>query len=92
MGGFLLKVLMDNAVTVDIVEKIFIEILESFPTEMNKKDFGQRMLRVCFRAIEDNKSKFILFPHNQLIHKKIDKLQQAAEIYARSKLWGTELV
>lgn len=87
LGRFLFKVLMDNAVTAEIAEKIFIEILSSFPTKMNKKNLGQRLLRVCLGAIKDNKSKFILFPNNQLIHKKIDRLQQATEIYAESKLW-----
>ena len=87
LGRFLFKVLMDSAVTVEIAEKIFIEILVSFPTKMNKKDLGQMLLRVCFREIEDNKSKFILFPSNQLIQEKIDKLRQATEIYAKSKLW-----
>ena len=87
LGNFLFKVLIDNAVTVEIAEKIFIEILVSFPTKKNKKDLGQMLLRVCFRAIEDNKSKFILFPNNQLIHEKIDKLRQTTEIYAESKLW-----
>jgi len=44
-------------------------------------------LSVCLRAIENNKSKFILYPNTQLIHKKVDKLQQATEIYAEAKLW-----
>lgn len=87
LGRFLFKVLMDNAVTVEIAEKIFIEILVSFPTKMNKKDLGQMLLRFCLRAIDDNKSKSILFSNNQLIHEKVDKLQQATEIYAESKLW-----
>jgi hypothetical protein len=87
LGRFLFKVLMDNAVTVDIAEKIFIEIIESLPTEMNKKDFGQTLLRLCYRTIEDKKSKLIIVPNTHLIHEKIDKLQQATEIYAESKIW-----
>lgn len=88
VGGFLLKVLMDDTVTTDIVEKIFIEIIETFPTKINKKDFGQMLLRVCLRAIENNKSKFVLYSRTQLIHKKVDKLLQVTEIYnLKAKLW-----
>ena len=54
---------------------------------MNKKDFGQRMLNVCIRAIEDNKSKLIRIPDNYIAYEKIDKLQQATEIYSETKLW-----
>jgi hypothetical protein len=87
LGGFLLRALMDNTVTVNIVEKIFIEILESLPMKMNKKDFGQWMLGFCFRAIEDSKSKLIIVTDNHLVHEKLNKLQQATEIYGASKLW-----
>lgn len=88
VGGFLLNVLMDNTVTLDIAEKIFIEILESFPTKMNKKDIGQMLLGVCLREIENKISKFVLYLKTQIIHEKIDKLLQATEIYnSETKLW-----
>ncbi len=87
IGRFLFKVLMDNTVTPEISEKIFIEILESFPTKMNKNDFGQTLLRTIYQTIEDSKSNFILFPNNKLIQSKISKLQQITEIYSESKLW-----
>lgn len=88
IGRFILQVLIDKTVTVDIAEKIFIEIIESFPTKMNKKNLGQMLLRVCFRAIENNNSKLFLYPKTKLIHKKMDKLLLATEIYySGSKLW-----
>lgn len=81
VGGFLFKVLMDNTVTADITEKIFIEILESFPGKMSKKDFGQLLLGTCLRVIEKNKSKFALHQKNQIIYEKINKLLQTTNIY-----------
>ncbi len=85
---FLFKVVIDNTITIDVAEKIFIEIMESFPTKMYKKVLGQMLLRVCIRVIENNKSKLLLQPQNQLIYKKIDKLSQATEIYSsESRLW-----
>ena len=65
VGAFLLKVMMDNTITLDVAEKIFIEIIESFPTKIRKKDFGQMLLRVCFNAIEKNKLKQFLHPDAQ---------------------------
>lgn len=88
VGGFLLKVLMDNTVTSDTTEKIFIEIIETFPTKMNKKDFGKMLLRVCLSVIENNKSKLVLYPKNQITHEKIGKLSQITEIFnSEKKLW-----
>ena len=88
VGTFLVKVLTDNAVILDVAERIFIEIVESFPTRMNKKELGQMLLKICIRVIENNKTNLILVPENQLIQKKVDKLFQATEIYNfASKLW-----
>ena len=81
IGKFFLKILIDNSVTIDVAEKIFIEIIEAFPTKMNKKDFGQMLLRVCTEAIENNKSEFIMYPKTQLTHQKIDKLFNTTEIF-----------
>jgi hypothetical protein len=81
IGRFLLKILIDDTILPKIVERIFIEIIESFPTKMNKKDFGQMLLRIFFWVIRNNTSKFILYPKNQNIRKKIDKLLQVIEIF-----------
>lgn len=81
VGGFLFKVLIDNTVIANIAEKIFIEILDSFPTKKNKKDLGEMLLRICLNGIEKNKSKFILLPSVQVINEKFDKLLQATKIY-----------
>jgi len=81
VGGFIFKIMMDNTVTVDIAENIFIEILDTFPTKKNKKELGQMLLRTCLNMIEKNKSKFILLPSVQVINEKFDKLLQVTEIY-----------
>lgn len=78
---FMLRVLTDNSVTMDIAEKILFEIIETFPIKMNKKKFGQMLLMSCKSAIENNKSKFVLFPKNHIVFKKIEKLLQAIEFF-----------
>ncbi len=88
VGLFFIQVLIDNAVTVDIAEKIFIEILSSFPTEMGKKELGQILLGVCVRIIENNRSKFLVHAENQLLKDKVERLLQVTGIYSsETKLW-----
>lgn len=78
---FLLRVLTDNSITPDITMKIFIEIIESFPTKIDKKTLGQMFLRVCIQIRERRKSKFILIPKNKILQEKIDLLSQFTQIY-----------
>lgn len=88
MGLFFIHVLIDNAITADVAERIFLEILASFPTEMGKKEFGQILVGVCVNIIERNKSRFLVQAENPLLKEKINRLLQTTEIYnAESKLW-----
>ena len=88
IGLFLIQVLTDNAVTSDIAEKIFAEILSTFPTNMGKKEIGQLLLTVCVRIIEKNKSKILVHAENLILNDKVDRLSQLTEIFGSdSKLW-----
>lgn len=89
--GFLFKVLLDNAITAGVAEEIYIKILETFPFKQNKKDLWKLLLRICLRAIENNKTKFALLPNVQVINEKFDKLLQATEIYnSERQIWTPE--
>lgn len=79
---FIFKIILDNAVTPDIAEKIFIEIINNLPIRGSKEDFGQKILRSCLREIEDNKFKFILYPKDQIIYEKINNLFFALRIFS----------
>ncbi len=85
--SFLFKMLLDNSVTVEIAERIFIEILESFPTKSSKKELGQMFLEVCKLKNEKNKSSSILFIPDEMFNEKIKRLWQTTEIYTESNLW-----
>jgi len=85
---FLFKILIDDTITSDIVEKIFVEIIESFPMEKEKKNLGQMLLGVCTKAVEKNKSKWILTKTSKTTQEKIDKLSQATEIFSSGiQIW-----
>jgi len=77
---FLLRVLTDNSIPPDIVRKIFIEIIESFPTKKDKKTLGRKFLSTCIQKIND-RSKLILIPKSKIIQEKIDLLSQFTQIY-----------
>lgn len=88
LGRFLIKILTDDSVIPDIVEKIFIEIIESSPTKKDKRNFGQMLLRVCGNAIEKNKSKWILTKTSKTTQEKIDRLSRVTEIFSSGiQIW-----
>ena len=85
---FILRLLVDNAISPEIMERIFVEIIESFPTEMDKKTLGQKFLIICVDAVKQETQKVIFIPKSRLIQKKIDKLLKAIEIYnSKTQLW-----
>lgn len=86
--SFLFKVLIDDTITPDIVEKIFVEIIESFPMKKDKKNLRQMLLRVCTKAVEKNKSRWILTKKSKTTQEKIDKLSRATEIFSSGiQIW-----
>ncbi len=88
LAVFLVSVLNDDSITEDIGEKIFIEVLETYPTKTDKKDLGQLLLGVSIRAIENMRSKSLVQMDDKLLYKKIERLLQLTEIYSsKSKLW-----
>lgn len=81
LGGFLFKILIDNTITADVIKKIFIEILDSFPTNRSKKDLGQMFLKACINEIENRGAKSVLLQNYQVINEKLDVLLQTTQMY-----------
>jgi hypothetical protein len=73
---FLFKALIDDTITSDILEKIFVEIIESFPMKKDKQNLGQMLLRVCTKAVEKNKSRWILTRKSKTTQEKISYRKQ----------------
>lgn len=76
VGTFLLKILLDDTIPSEETKKVFIEIVELFPTKLDKKTFGGTLLSVCIEAVKQNK----LNPTDKL-RIKIDELLQTIEIF-----------
>jgi len=89
---FLIYVLTNDSIISDIAEQIFVEIIESFPTQMDKKDLGQLFLDVSKHLIDQNVSNYIITPRSQLTQEKLDKLYKLTKVYDfRIRLWKPKI-
>ena len=79
------KVLIDDAILPEIAERIFVEILSTFPTNKDKRILGKMFLTISVKEINRIRQTIII---GRTVQKKIDLLSQIAEIYsAKNNLW-----
>lgn len=79
IGIFFFRAMMDDTVELDIIDEIFIEVIESFPAKISKKEFGERLLGVCITAFENNTSERLCRLDDKFKYQKIERLLQTAE-------------
>lgn len=72
IGRFLIKLLIDNSIIPELIEKIFAEIFPTIPVK-NKKIFGRTLLAVCVEAINKRARVIALSKRTQ---EKIDVLSR----------------
>ena len=75
---FMIRILIDDSILPDMTERIFAEILSTFPTNKGKRELGEMFVRVCMQAI-NRTSKTIIIGIN--VQNKIDLLFQFIEFY-----------
>jgi hypothetical protein len=75
---FLTRMLNDDAILPDLTERIFAEILSSFPTKKDKRLLAKLFVTVCEREIRNIHGTMIL---GATVQRKIDRLSQLADIY-----------
>jgi len=83
VGQFFLKVLLDDSITTDMAERIFDEILSSFPTDKKKSMLGKMFLQVSAQTIDNRAANIII---GSLTEQKIRALSQFALIYEGSRI------
>lgn len=81
VAQFLVKMLTDDSIMTSMIERIFAEIISSFPTAKDKKTLGQLFLRVCIQIISTQR--IIL---GTKVHSKLISLSQFIEIYNRKEI------
>jgi hypothetical protein len=80
LAGFLLKILTDDTIIPEVVENIFIEIIDNLPTEY-KKFIGYLLINYCDKEIKKCKSSLILTRPSKVSKEKIKRLNKAIEIF-----------
>ncbi|MHA2251503.1 MAG: tetratricopeptide repeat protein [Candidatus Kariarchaeaceae archaeon] len=83
VGQFILKMLVDDSITIDTAERVFNEILSSFPTDKNKGMLGRQFLQVSVNTINNRDAGIII---GSFTKKKIDVLAQFASIYDGNRI------
>jgi len=81
IGKFIVKFLFDDAIIPEIFEKVFIEIVESFPSKIDKKLLGLMFLQICILEATKERPGLIIRVKNKIIEEKIKRLNNATEIY-----------
>lgn len=82
VGNFLIKVLIDDSILPETVEKIFSEIISVFPTDKDKRTLGRMFLRMSIQVINNTRRKLII---GIRAREKISLLSQFIEIYSQGK-------
>ncbi len=85
VAGFLTNVVIDDTIFPETAERIFVEILSTFPTEKDKRILGKMFLTISIKEINRIRQTIFIGTTAQ---KKIALLSQIAEIYSpKTNLW-----
>jgi hypothetical protein len=79
---FYIKILSDDTIPFDVKEKILFQLTDSFPTDLNKKDFLQLLLSSCVKEAENMERNIVLSISTQRMRNEINKLFQLKKIYS----------
>lgn len=92
LANFLYKILIDDTIIPEIVEKTFIEIIENFPMEKYKNILSHMLIEVCVKKIEKNKPIFILTRISNFTEEKIKRLKKAMQIFGSKIYYSKTLI
>lgn len=84
VGKFLMRVLIDDSVVPEMAEKIFVEIISTFPTKQNRKSFGRVLLAVIVQAINRNPLQLII---GARVQEKVDAIVTFLKNYGPGELF-----
>lgn len=88
ISNFIFSVVNDSTITIEMLEKIVIEILECFPTKLRKFEIGLIILKTCNRLYESSKSKLIFSTGEKDIASKFEAFKKVVDLYKdENRLW-----
>lgn len=83
LAGFLFKILTDDTIIPEVVESIFIEIIDNLPKKY-KKFIGYLLIKCCDKEIKKCRPSLILTGSNKFVKEKIERLNKAMEIFGKN--------
>ena len=92
LANFLYKILIDDTIIPEIVEKTFIEIIQNFPMEKYKNILSHMLIEVCVKKIEKDKPIFILTRISNFTEEKIKRLKKAMQIFGSKIYYSKTLI
>jgi len=81
---FLCRNLEDESITPEIIKKLFIEIVNHFPTKLDKKEFAKLLSSTCINVIGLKKSKTLIEHSSELLNQKLNEIDLIAKSYPSS--------
>lgn len=79
MIRFLVKLLIDNSISIETMKKIFSEIITTFPTKKDRKIFGRSLIIASVQVINRSQHQLVL---DTRVQEKTDALSRFIEIYS----------
>ena len=83
IGHFLIKILIDDSILPNVVEKIFAEIISTFPTNKDRKLFGKTLIVASVNAINKINQKLIIGSN---VQEKIDLLCKFIQTWSNNTI------
>ena len=81
--SFIVRQLVNDAVIPEIIKRIFAEIVDTFPTNKDRKIFGRTLIKASVQYINQDYDLVLL---STRIQEKIDALSQYIEIYSPNEI------
>jgi len=79
---FFYKIVVDATIPLETLEKIFVEIIDSFSTSKNKMFIGQDILQFCLLMLENERNKGKIIQHDQkYVYDRISQLFQLTKLF-----------
>lgn len=80
LGRFFYETLVDISILPEVVERLFVEILELFPVGIEKRILAQKLITTCIQTF-DRSSPTAVITMNKTMQMKIVLISNAKEIY-----------
>ncbi|MBT8234301.1 MAG: hypothetical protein KJN84_16840 [Bacteroidia bacterium] len=88
IGRFLYRILTDNTIDYSLLERVFIEIIESLPIDWSRKETGNLLIGALLNEPENQKQSIFTESNRILVLDKLSRLLDFLNLYNfEEKIW-----